>query len=134
MLKFNFMQGDGVLEARVENGCYSIYQAAETSGEFTVFAYVNCCSIDLGKHSDIYKALEVANEHWNSNIKLDGNKINSIKKHRAKTGCSLAEAQKFVEGKPYFPEPKSTKQCPACGSHLRTDEAKQCFVCGDDWH
>ena len=24
--------------------------------------------------------------------------------------------------------------CPRCGRMLRTEKAKQCFICGEDWH
>ena len=35
----------------------------------------------------------------------------------------------------YAPKPKEPPTpCPHCGEPLRTTKAKQCFVCGKDWH
>jgi hypothetical protein len=74
---------------------------------------------------------------------LSGDKIQAIKRHRERTGCSLSEAVTDITMRaeespwsrlPVYMPSKPTKLCPKCQEILRTDKAKQCFKCGADWH
>lgn len=58
--------------------------------------------------------------------------IEALKELRRLTGCSLLWAKVWAHhaGEPAFP----FKPCPYCGQALRSDDAKQCLVCGMDWH
>jgi hypothetical protein len=66
-----------------------------------------------------------------------GHTIAAIKRLREATGWGLREALIWVHGAleaGEFRTHRTRKPCPECGQPLRTDEAKQCFNCGSDWH
>lgn len=44
----------------------------------------------------------------------------------------LTDASKWVDHS--FDKYKRRQPCPSCAKLLRTDNAKQCFECGSDWH
>jgi hypothetical protein len=63
-------------------------------------------------------------------------KLQQMIELRTKTGCSLGWA-KIWTLHPDGPRPKFGwvgPPCPNCGKPLRTYKAKQCVVCGADWH
>ena len=70
-------------------------------------------------------------------IDREGRRVEAIRKLRELTGCPLAWAKIWVSH-PTGPKPEHTRgntsPCPYCGKPLRTDQAKQCFHCGADWH
>lgn len=62
-LEFKFLQHDGILEARFNNGYYQI-QTGDVG--FTVHAVIGGINYyNIGNFSDIYTALDAANKHYN---------------------------------------------------------------------
>jgi hypothetical protein len=45
--------------------------------------------------------------------------------------CSVWVKER-IPFKEWYPPPSTL--CPYCGTHLKTDLAKQCVACGMDWH
>lgn len=65
----------------------------------------------------------------------DQGTIAAIKHYRIAHQCKLKEALEYINSlMPLPPLPKSKTPCPCCGTLLRTNSAKQCFICGEDWH
>lgn len=66
-----------------------------------------------------------------------GTVIDAIKWLRQTSGCGLAVANARVSdilATTDLVQPRMSVPCPYCGKPLRTNEAKQCFKCGADWH
>ena len=67
-----------------------------------------------------------------------GQNVRATRYYRQASGLNLVEAKEAIEEllayNPPTPVIPETKPCPYCGSPLRTAMAKQCFVCGSDWH
>jgi hypothetical protein len=68
----------------------------------------------------------------------EGRTIEAIKRLRAATGASLAESKGWVDERlqhiTMSPPRWTGPPCPYCGKDLPTDQARQCFECGMDWH
>lgn len=66
-----------------------------------------------------------------------GRTIEAIGNLRLSTGCNLGEAKAWMTAHPLLSGPdiqNPNVPCPYCGRLLRTDQARQCFECGMDWH
>jgi len=64
--------------------------------------------------------------------------IEAIKRLRAATSAPLGACKSWVDERLSrmggIPRKWKGKPCPYCGKPLRTDQARQCFECGKDWH
>jgi hypothetical protein len=68
----------------------------------------------------------------------EGRTIDAIKQLRAATKAPLKDGKDWVDPRLLrlgtTPTKWAGKPCPYCGMPLRTDQARQCFECGMDWH
>ncbi len=66
----------------------------------------------------------------------EGRTIDAVKRLRTATGASLGEGLTWVNErlKKLSGVPWKGKPCPYWGKPLSTDQARQCFECGRDWH
>ncbi len=68
----------------------------------------------------------------------EGRTIEAIKRLRAATSAPLGACKSWVDERPQriggLSRKWKGKPCPYCGKPLRTDQARQCFECGMDWH
>lgn len=62
ILDFGFMQGDGILEAKIDGGFYHI--SSDKHGFLVTACVVSEC-YRIGVFSNIYDALDAANKHYN---------------------------------------------------------------------
>jgi hypothetical protein len=60
--------------------------------------------------------------------------IQVVKTIIERAGCTVGDAFGWLYSYYYRQERLRAKPCPYCGKPLRTNEAKQCFECGADWH
>ena len=67
-LNFNVLE-DGILEARVPNGCYAIFPTNNSC--FAVNGHVNDTTIEVGNLPNLYEALDAANVHYNRRLLLE---------------------------------------------------------------
>lgn len=68
----------------------------------------------------------------------NGRTVEAIKRLRAATAAPLSDCKAWIDERLQrlggVPRQWTGHLCPYCGKPLRTDQARQCFECGMDWH